>query len=311
MTYGELTNRLAPKSGTGKQQQSYAVLVPVVEEHGELSLLFEVRAASLRTQPGEVCFPGGAIELGEDPAWGGPSGDGGGAGVGGILCGAWPGSRAGAPRVWILDGACSGPPELRFRGEAIPPFSRRGAGGLYRSPGLFPPRTPPEVYRCAVVTVPPEDFPSAALGFPEGYSWREGAFEVPVSLPGKPADLGTHRPYRASPGGASVRGGEERLGRFRYRWTETCFPLGGDSLALGEFCTLRRGDSVLDLGCGAGLLLLLCARREEGLTLTGGGTSRIRKPGKRPGGIWLKMPWRGASSPGACGRYRCPGVWIW
>lgn len=66
-----------------------------------------------------------------------------------------------------------------------------------------------------------------------------------------------------------MRGGEERLGRFRYRWTETCFPLGGDSLALGEFCTLRRGDSVLDLGCGAGLLLLLCARREEGLTLTG------------------------------------------
>lgn len=67
----------------------------------------------------------------------------------------------------------------------------------------------------------------------------------------------------------AVRGGEERLGRFCYRWTETCFPLGSDSLALGEFCTLRRGDAVLDLGCGAGLLLLLCARREDGLTLTG------------------------------------------
>lgn len=66
-----------------------------------------------------------------------------------------------------------------------------------------------------------------------------------------------------------MRGGEERLGRFSYRWTEACFPLGVDSLALGEFCTLRRGDTVLDLGCGAGLLLLLCARREEGLRLTG------------------------------------------
>lgn len=66
-----------------------------------------------------------------------------------------------------------------------------------------------------------------------------------------------------------MRGGEERLGRFSYRWTADCFPLGADSLALGEFCTLRRGDAVLDLGCGAGLLLLLCARREEGLRLTG------------------------------------------
>ena len=63
--------------------------------------------------------------------------------------------------------------------------------------------------------------------------------------------------------------GEERLGRFTYRWGEGAFPLGADSLALGEFCTLKRGDRVLDLGCGAGLLMLLCQRREPGLTLTG------------------------------------------
>lgn len=66
-----------------------------------------------------------------------------------------------------------------------------------------------------------------------------------------------------------MRGGEERLGAYTYRWDENCFPLGADSLALGEFCTLKPGDRVLDLGCGAGLLLLLCIRREERLTLTG------------------------------------------
>ncbi len=66
-----------------------------------------------------------------------------------------------------------------------------------------------------------------------------------------------------------MRGGEERLGRFLYHWDETCFPLGADALALGEFCTLRPGDRVLDLGCGAGVLLLLCARREPGAVLTG------------------------------------------
>lgn len=61
----------------------------------------------------------------------------------------------------------------------------------------------------------------------------------------------------------------ERLGPFTYRWDERCFPLGADSLALGEFCTLKPGQYVLDLGCGAGLLLLLCARREPALTLAG------------------------------------------
>ena len=43
----------------------YGVLVPLVERAGELHLLFEVRADSLRRQPGEVCFPGGHAEPGE------------------------------------------------------------------------------------------------------------------------------------------------------------------------------------------------------------------------------------------------------
>lgn len=40
----------------------YAVLVPLVELEGELHLLYEVRAATLKRQPGEVCFPGGHME---------------------------------------------------------------------------------------------------------------------------------------------------------------------------------------------------------------------------------------------------------
>ena len=62
---------------------------------------------------------------------------------------------------------------------------------------------------------------------------------------------------------------KEQLGPYTYRWDGDCFPLGADSLALGGFCTLKGGWRVLDLGCGAGLLLLLCARRQEGLTLSG------------------------------------------
>ena len=61
----------------------------------------------------------------------------------------------------------------------------------------------------------------------------------------------------------------EQLGPYIYRWNEVCFPLGADSLALGEFCTLRKGNRVLDLGCGGGLLLLLCAGRQAGSALFG------------------------------------------
>ena len=61
----------------------------------------------------------------------------------------------------------------------------------------------------------------------------------------------------------------ERLGRYTLLLTEDCFPLGGDSLALGRFATVRRGWKVCDLGCGAGALLLLLAARVSPLVLSG------------------------------------------
>lgn len=48
-------------------RQSYAVLVPLVERSDGLHVLYEVRALTLRRQPGEICFPGGHIETGEGP----------------------------------------------------------------------------------------------------------------------------------------------------------------------------------------------------------------------------------------------------
>lgn len=61
----------------------------------------------------------------------------------------------------------------------------------------------------------------------------------------------------------------EQLGPYIYRQSDSCFPLGQDSLLLASFATVRRGDRVWDLGCGAGALLLLLAARESDLTLTG------------------------------------------
>jgi peroxisomal coenzyme A diphosphatase NUDT7 len=49
------------------QFMKFAVLLPLVEVNNEVHILFEVRALTLRRQPGEVCFPGGRIEKGEEP----------------------------------------------------------------------------------------------------------------------------------------------------------------------------------------------------------------------------------------------------
>lgn len=44
-----------------------AVLLPLIQqEDGRYSLLFEVRSRHLKTQPGEICFPGGHIQPEDD-----------------------------------------------------------------------------------------------------------------------------------------------------------------------------------------------------------------------------------------------------
>lgn len=61
----------------------------------------------------------------------------------------------------------------------------------------------------------------------------------------------------------------EQLGPYTLSWPRGVFPLGGDALALGDFASVRPGQRVCDLGTGSGALLLLLARRADGLFLTG------------------------------------------
>ncbi len=56
----ERKNRAYPRG-------SSAVLIPFLIRDGAYHVLYEIRAAKLRSQPGEICFPGGRIEAGEDP----------------------------------------------------------------------------------------------------------------------------------------------------------------------------------------------------------------------------------------------------
>lgn len=50
-----------------EEMKRAAVIIPLVEIQGETNILFEVRAKKMKSQPGDICFPGGKIDLLETP----------------------------------------------------------------------------------------------------------------------------------------------------------------------------------------------------------------------------------------------------
>jgi 8-oxo-dGTP pyrophosphatase MutT (NUDIX family) len=52
--------------GPTRIQHYFSVLIPLIEIEGETHLIYELRSQNLNTQPGEVSFPGGRIERGEE-----------------------------------------------------------------------------------------------------------------------------------------------------------------------------------------------------------------------------------------------------
>ena len=58
-------------------------------------------------------------------------------------------------------------------------------------------------------------------------------------------------------------------GGLRLKIPEGCFPLSTDSMALGDFVTLKRNAKVLDLGSGCGSLGLLLCSKDPACHVTG------------------------------------------
>lgn len=44
-----------------------AVIIPLIKEIDGIKILFQVRSEAIDRQPGDICFPGGAIQEGETP----------------------------------------------------------------------------------------------------------------------------------------------------------------------------------------------------------------------------------------------------
>lgn len=62
MTIEAIREELQKISDIEPPFHEFAVLIPIFELEGSLHVLFEVRSATLASQPGEVCLPGGRLE---------------------------------------------------------------------------------------------------------------------------------------------------------------------------------------------------------------------------------------------------------
>lgn len=156
----------------------YAVLVPLAQGPKGPSLLYEVRAKTLRRQPGEVCFPGGRLEKGERPE----------------QCAL----RELEEELAIPPAAVQVLGRLDFIAHRanfimypiLGWVEDWGISRLSPSPAeveetFFVPlshlkQNPPLEYTYQLMPTPAENFPYDVIGIPRDYKWQPGGENVPV-----------------------------------------------------------------------------------------------------------------------------------
>lgn len=153
---------------------SSSVLIPILIRNGEYHVLYEVRSSKLGTQPGEICFPGGRIESGEDPEE---------AAVreaveelciekdqieviGALERVSGPGGTALHAYIGFLTG---------YNGS----FSEDEVGQVFTLPLSWILENDPEIYRIQLERRMPGDFPYEYVPGGRDYKWREQSHVIP------------------------------------------------------------------------------------------------------------------------------------
>ena len=63
----EVLKKHTPSLIGWEQQKKFSVCIPLLAGKAGWEVLFEVRSEKIGRQPGDICFPGGAVEPGENP----------------------------------------------------------------------------------------------------------------------------------------------------------------------------------------------------------------------------------------------------
>lgn len=164
--------------GVVGKHKLYGVLVPLVEKDGELHLLYEVRDSRMTRQPGEVCFPGGQLELGESMEQ---------CAIRETM------EELGIPREGIrmltrLDTLHAHPNislycylgvlDWTMLMEAKP--NPDEVAETFLVPLSFLIDNPPEIHMMQIKPLIDDNFPYDKINSPKGYEWRMGQYEVPI-----------------------------------------------------------------------------------------------------------------------------------
>lgn len=70
MNIGNIENKIKnikPYINGWERMRRASIIIPLVEINNDVYILFEVRAKKLKSQPGDICFPGGKIDENETP----------------------------------------------------------------------------------------------------------------------------------------------------------------------------------------------------------------------------------------------------
>ncbi len=151
-----------------------AVCIPLIETDRGWDILFEVRAADIDSQPGDICFPGGALEEGEtteEAAVREMTEE--------LLV-----DREQIRILGLMDvfGGGSGVlfvyPYAAVLKDYEDTFSTDEVERVFRVPLSWFLKNSPEVYRTDLKVVPQEEFPYDRIHGGRDYSWRKRWEEV-------------------------------------------------------------------------------------------------------------------------------------
>lgn len=150
-----------------------AVALPLLECEGGLCVLFEVRAGGLRSQPGEICFPGGAIEPSETPVQAAVRET-----AEELLVREEQVELAAPLDILHTPANLTVYPFLAYLKEYEWTYSKDEVERVFTVPLSWFLEHEPESYDTKVVTVPGEDFPYDLIPDGRQYHWRQGRYKV-------------------------------------------------------------------------------------------------------------------------------------
>ncbi|MEG0830290.1 MAG: CoA pyrophosphatase [Anaerovoracaceae bacterium] len=164
--------------GTIGKYSFFSVLVPIVKKDGKLHLLYEVRSPHMKRQPGEICFPGGQMKLGESA------------------------SQAALRETVEELGVEESKIQLMGQMDTLYTYSNFTVysflGNIEKEavnqgqvnpeeveetflvPIDYLKENPPKIHDISIEPVIGDDFPYDKIDFPQGYQWRKGVSKVPI-----------------------------------------------------------------------------------------------------------------------------------